>query len=468
MPGQSDGGVYAIRDWQQPVQSTPIRLTKPKDGWFYHRAVYLRLPGKLGREGILTARARKPLLGPGSGELVWLALPPQGIDFSEQSNDLPLEEVVLMKGPDVMFETIDLNPQDDSIEVIAAHFFGRKLSIHSMRASETAPFVEITETSTIETMGRPYGLCFATFYPPECPETQAYVPDYESSFDADLGIKKTYVDKVNRSKHRWRRKQQQQQQTNLKNRSKCDNRCVTHLLVTTHECSYDIPSAFDMAIHTLQGEYPQVKTIDGMLNKVVYGRSISSSATATSADPSVPSDNRYQYTRDMEFDPDAPNTVNGGSLFAYELPQMPSSCCGDTSSLKPEESLNLNAWKRSTLFRGFKVRGWGGIFSPGAPGFPYVFRMPTKPQSPPLILLAGDCTGSAYLFAPVHSKEEVRTSEGIPRYELAFEIECGATVGSAAVSSVSDGSGDVHLYIPAYELNKTKNLANRSNLTGEN
>ena len=37
-------------------------------------------------------------------------------------------------------------------------------------------------------------------------------------------------------------------------------------------------------------------------------------------------------------------------------------------------------WKRQTLFRGFKVCGWGGIFSPGAPGFPYVFRMPNKPQ----------------------------------------------------------------------------------------
>lgn len=42
-------------------------------------------------------------------------------------------------------------------------------------------------------------------------------------------------------------------------------------------------------------------------------------------------------------------------------------------------STSLN-WKRQTLFRGFKVCGWGGIFSPGAPGFPYVFRMPNKPQ----------------------------------------------------------------------------------------
>lgn len=70
--------------------------------------------------------------------------------------------------------------------------------------------------------------------------------------------------------------------------------------------------------------------------------------------------------------------------------------------------------------------------------------------------MAGDCTGSAYVFAPMESPQGNTADSAIPRYELAFEVECGATVGSAAVTSVKDGSGDVNLFIPAYELNKVR------------
>jgi hypothetical protein len=40
------------------------------------------------------------------------------------------------------------------------------------------------------------------------------------------------------------------------------------------------------------------------------------------------------------------------------------------------------------------VSGWGGIFSPGAPGFPYVFRMPNKPQ----VRLPSKCVNDLYPF----------------------------------------------------------------------
>ena len=75
----------------------------------------------------------------------------------------------------------------------------------------------------------------------------------------------------------------------------------------------------------------------------------------------------------------------------------------------------------------------------------------------PLILVAGDCTGSAYIFTPRSSSHSVTTtqttnaantatdskSEGSaatgssdrtrnePMYDLAFEIECGATVANS-------------------------------------
>lgn len=93
-------------------------------------------------------------------------------------------------------------------------------------------------------------------------------------------------------------------------------------------------------------------------------------------------------------------------------------------------------------------------------------------------MLAGDCTGSAYVFAPRLTEEmktnlesrSLRYNEGkesqadidtvldVPHYELAFEIQCGATVGSAAVATIPDGSGDVEIFVPSYEVNKVSQM----------
>jgi hypothetical protein len=40
---------------------------------------------------------------------------------------------VLDEGPDVMFNVADLDPTDDTVEVIASQFFSKKLSLHSIR-----------------------------------------------------------------------------------------------------------------------------------------------------------------------------------------------------------------------------------------------------------------------------------------------------------------------------------------------
>lgn len=62
MPGQNNGGLYAMKDphSRSNWKSHPIRITLEKPGWFYHRAVHVKLPG--GLEGILTARANKAVL----------------------------------------------------------------------------------------------------------------------------------------------------------------------------------------------------------------------------------------------------------------------------------------------------------------------------------------------------------------------------------------------------------------------
>ena len=383
LPGQNDGGLYAIPDRDQDPRR-PIRITSSKPGWFHHKAVHVRLPG--GEEGILTARACKPLFGQGEGELVWLAMPPReeeswhsslsvaegeddddngggkggGLDM-DTALEAPWEETVLARGPDVMFEVVDLDPSDDSVEVIAAHFFGSRLSVHSLRAVGKKPFIEVSELRSIETEGRPYGLCL--------------LPQPSSSSSSAGGPRQ--------------------------------------VLVSTHECAYDVLSAVDMAFSALRGAYPQIRP----------GGSAGHGAKS-GADGGA-----------------------GGALYAYELPST-------RSSAKEKKS-----WGRRTLFRGFKVRGWGGIFSPGAPGFPYVFNLPSRPNAPPLILLAGDCTGSAYIFSPVDragsgAGGEDAAETSLAPYELAFEIECGATVGSAAVLPTDDASGDVEIFVPSYELNR--------------
>lgn len=434
MPGQSDGGIYAIQD-PQHSRAKPVRITAPKDGWFYHRAMYVKLPG--GTEGILTARATKPLIGEGLGELVWLVLPQTG--FSAQPAHPPLtnylQEVVLVEGPDVMFEVLDNDPDDDMLEIVAAHFFGRKLSIHSIRSTKHFPFVEVVESSFIDTVGRPYGLSLAAFTQPNSDTNSGSVSGtsdsvaYSSNAGSSGFQRYSFVNRVNRSKYLSRKRERSEKNSRkgasisvAQDRSLCSNDFPTHILVTTHECSYDLSSAVQMAFSTIHGDYPQVKTNNGHVGKASLGQSIHTDSSNVLTNPTTSKSSRgNDVVRLLEYDPDAPNTVNGGSLFAYEIPTKKSitkaaavlsdasplkktftnltdfsaefdnsvaSIVDDLShnaALKQSSAFNIHenplaAWKRSTLFRGFKVRGWGGIFSPGAPGFPYVFRMPNKPE----------------------------------------------------------------------------------------
>lgn len=325
-PGQNDGGLYAIRD-PHTINALPIRITAVKKGWFYHRAVHVKLP--TGQEGILTARARKPLFGRGIGELVWLSLPadldscfpassligdtfgintpevstppPQpnvrhttmnrrAIDIATSSSPPPLRpissgtpwvETILAEGPDVMFEVLDLDESDDCLEVISAHFFGQKLSVHSIKAIPSAPFIEISAMKTLDTIGRPYGLCLATMTP--TPSTQKDYTDSLSTIQADY--------------------------------SSCDNSKPTHLLVSTHECSYDFPSAYNMALSALGGFYPSIIT----------GAAFAFRNGKQSVQPGM----------------DDTGDVRGGSLFSYEIPRpkrkaiaQPMSLIGKSNVLK--------------------------------------------------------------------------------------------------------------------------------------
>jgi hypothetical protein len=65
----------------------------------------------------------------------------------------PWVETILAEGPDVMFEVLDLDPSDECLEVVSAHFFGEKLSVHSIRAIPEAPFIETSVMKTLDTIG---------------------------------------------------------------------------------------------------------------------------------------------------------------------------------------------------------------------------------------------------------------------------------------------------------------------------
>ena len=52
------------------------------------------------------------------------------------------------------------------------------------------------------------------------------------------------------------------------------------------------------------------------------------------------------------------------------------------------------------------------------------------------------------------TQDDLESIMDVPNYELAFEIQCGSTVGSAAVAAIPDGSGDVEIFVPSYELSK--------------
>ena len=83
-----------------------------------------------------------------------------------------------------------------------------------------------------------------------------------------------------------------------------------------------------------------------------------------------------------------PESEEGGALFAYEIPQTKplirkkkriregdnDEGVFETEGSRSDEN---DGWKRHTLFRGFKVRGWGGIFSPGKPYPPSILFPPS-------------------------------------------------------------------------------------------
>ena len=300
LPGQSDGGLFIIREPHVPFVS-PIRITAEKNGWFYHRATHIKLPN--GIEGILTARAKKSLFGRGNGELVWLPIPNYILEGKPIQDEI-WSEVVLAEGPDVMFEVIDIDRQDPYIEVIAAHFFESKVSVLKLQAIDVKPYVQVAGQIFLDTIGRPYGLCMATMSPPESPSPSPYcnTPPVRSMLNlhdikqpsTSQSVPSASTSTSSRSTSSMNRKSKYRERLPT---SRCDTSSPTHVLVSTHECSYDFFSAVKMALSAIGGRYPRVRT----------GGTGLRSGDRTDVESGM---------RAAEFD-------RGGGLYAYEIPRHP-------------------------------------------------------------------------------------------------------------------------------------------------
>jgi hypothetical protein len=401
VPGKDHGGLYIVKNPGNPQTEWTMSLTDNSGRWFYHRAVWADLTGD-GRQSILTARCKVSTnIGNKNdgvtsgiskkGELVWLECPqPASIDPTTgtpletdgtqfdpfSSRHLPWKTRVLATGPDVMFCVADLDITDDTIEVISSQFFSKSVALHSIRRG---PEPKVCFTRSIDDR------CGTAF----------------SSILVDLDC-----NAVGTKKDAQASKQDRcviNSGSSFESLSRGD--CFSHLLVTSHECSYVEP-----------GEMPSSSSADG-------------SALWTPADD-----------------------TDGGSLFAYRVPEG-------------KGSWKTNPWLRTTVATGFKVHGQiNNMINPGAPGFVYSFHAKKDDAysgKRPMIAIAGDCAEAAYIYRPdniVDTRSEI-SADPSTQYKLMVEIQCGSTVGSIGISyddftTAEQESGYAKLYIPCYENDK--------------
>ena len=434
VPGKDRGGLYVVKNPGNSISEEQICLTGEvqSQNWFYHRAIWMDITDD-GRQSILAARAKFPLMksnsngsgtqqqrqdemgtprsmGKGQGQLVWLERP-QPHSFCANTGtpldadgtifdpfnvkNTPWKIRILDEGPDVMFSVADLDPSDDTIEIIASQFFSKKLSLHSLKIGCDP---RIVFRRTIDDR------CGAAF----------------SSLLADLDGLATTSTLDQCSNHQPRVVDSGSTVVSLQ---KGD--AFSHLLVTSHECSY--------------ADETDTNTKNSIENQ--------SSSSAPSYGSSTTTNGQSK--------------IDGGSLFGYRIPSGK-----DAWKTKP--------WQRSIIATGFKVDSQlNNMINPGAPGFCYTF-FPTrdggtkKKWSRPLIGISGDCAESAYILRPIQESGRrssyIRDGGSIDKstnYALMCEIKCKSTVGSLAIGyddlyseEAEQQSGYAKIYIPCYEQDK--------------
>ena len=126
LPGKDNGGLYRYNI--ETGETT--RLLAPKNGWFYHKAEFMKYGDRL---VMITVRTTQPILfGEKKGELIW-AEPPEPSDKEpDVINGIQegpyWKEYVIGVGADFVFEMEDLNG-DGMPDIVATEYSGKQLSL---------------------------------------------------------------------------------------------------------------------------------------------------------------------------------------------------------------------------------------------------------------------------------------------------------------------------------------------------
>jgi hypothetical protein len=143
VPGKSNGAITFA------TEAGYTELFRAK-GYFYHQVEFYDVDGD-GQLDILTCRAQKPLLGSAKGDLTWLKPKDRNKPLG------PWVETVLGKGCDTFFVLADVNG-DNKIDIVAAEFWGHKLTIIESPNGRFDKYDQLKVTTIASDLGEMFGI----------------------------------------------------------------------------------------------------------------------------------------------------------------------------------------------------------------------------------------------------------------------------------------------------------------------
>lgn len=460
VPGKDRGGIYVVNNPAHEESEWSIPLTDPfsTDRWFYHKSIWVDLTGD-GRQSILTARAklrkdaastatsgsggtttdapssnnnkkstiyRNAMMGeteieenrPKNGQLIWLEMPkPHRFDLETgtplekdgttfdpfDARHLPWKERVLATGPDVTFAVADMDPSDDTIEILASQFFDEKVTLHSIRRGEVP---EVTFSRVIDDQpGAAFGGILVDLDP------AAVVPTPSAAASSSSWHRPRVVDSGSTIK------------------SLTEGNSFSHFLVTSHEFN--------------------------LKNNNIQSNEISNNMVMNTDYKTVNGNNHKKQP--------PPSKVRGGSLLSYKVPkgspdawktepwirttiasgfQVKQQIWNVINPGAPGFAYAFHAHKDDEAQGKRPMIAVAGDCAESA----YIFR-PQQQSSP------RERDGA------VGDNSTNKSHDPQAEYKLMCEIKCGATVGSIAVGyddlcSAEQEPGYAKIYIPCFEKDK--------------